>query len=141
VSSSEDLIAAQKSGYTSDGDTTALEVWNLSTPADRKSLKTMSWNTRPARVSLLGTLNFTSRETQKRLGYLDAQEIKEPTPRFDCLGDTEITVEVVCKACRLEFDQVFSMPPLGSYRSAVNLHSDINFRYGIATGFELMQLA
>ncbi|KAJ7851631.1 hypothetical protein B0H14DRAFT_3660427 [Mycena olivaceomarginata] len=119
VSSPEELSAGHKS-YTSDGDVTALEIWNLSTPENRKSLETMSWNARPARVSLLGTVNFTSREAQKRLGYLDAQEISAPTPRFDCLGDTEITVEVVCKACRLEFDQVFSMPPLG---------------------FELMQLA
>jgi hypothetical protein len=56
----------------------------------------MSWNTRPVRVSLkvLRTLNFTSRETQKRLGYLDVQEIKGPILRFDCLGDTEISVEV-----------------------------------------------
>lgn len=73
----------------------------------------MSWNTRPARISLLGTVSFTSRDTQNILGYLDAQEIKAPTPRFDCLGDTEITVEVACAACQLEFDQVFSMPPLG----------------------------
>ncbi|KAJ7625239.1 hypothetical protein DFH06DRAFT_1481296 [Mycena polygramma] len=68
----------------------------------------MSWK----RLSLLGTVNFTTRETQNWLGYLDGQEIKEPTPRFDCLGDTEITVELVCRSCRLEFDQVFSMPPL-----------------------------
>ncbi|KAF7364878.1 hypothetical protein MVEN_00358200 [Mycena venus] len=119
VSSSEELRAGRKS-YTSKGDVTALEIWNLSTPENHNSLQAMSWNTRPARVSLLGTVNFTSRETQNRLGDLDAQEIKAPTPRFDCLGDTEITVEVVCKVCRLEFEQVFSMPPLG---------------------FELMQLA
>ncbi|KAJ7160059.1 hypothetical protein C8R46DRAFT_361876 [Mycena filopes] len=119
VSASKDLIAGHKS-YTSEGDITAIEMWNLSTPADPKSLNNMSWNTRPERLSLLGTVNFTSRETQERLGYLDAQEIKAPTPRFDCLGDTEITVEVVCRECRLHFDQVFSMPPLG---------------------FELMQLA
>ncbi|KAJ6584053.1 hypothetical protein DFH09DRAFT_1308755 [Mycena vulgaris] len=119
VSPAEELIAGHKS-YMSDGDVTTIEIWNLSAPADQKSLKTMSWNTRPSRLSLLGTVNFTSRATQTRLGYLDAQELKAPTPRFDCLGDTEITVEVACTACRLEFDQVFSMPPLG---------------------FELMQLA
>ncbi|KAJ6504618.1 hypothetical protein C8R47DRAFT_1209894 [Mycena vitilis] len=113
VSSPEELIANNKTGHTWEGDVTSLEIWNLSTPAIRKSLKTMSWNTRPQRLSLLGTVNFTSRETQNRLGYLDGQELREPTPRFGCLGDTEITVEVVCKACRLKFDQVFSMPPLG----------------------------
>lgn len=114
VSSSEELLAGHKS-YTADGDVKAIQIWNLSVPADRNGLRTMSWNTRPARVSLLGTVNFTSRAAQSRLGYLDAQEIKAPTPRFDCLGDTEITVEVACTACRLEFDQVFSMPPLGSF--------------------------
>ncbi|KAJ6620034.1 hypothetical protein B0H10DRAFT_1114977 [Mycena sp. CBHHK59/15] len=112
VSSPERLIAGHKS-YTAEGDVTAIEIWNLSTPADPNSLKTMSWSTRPTRISLLGTVNFTSRETQSRLHYLDAQEIKAPTPRFDCLGDTQLTVEITCKACRLEFDQVFSMPPLG----------------------------
>ncbi|KAJ7707390.1 hypothetical protein B0H17DRAFT_1000468 [Mycena rosella] len=119
VSPAEELVAGHKS-YMSEGDVTAIEIWNVSAPADRKALKTMSWNTRPARISLLGTVNFTSRATQSRLGYLDAQELKAPTPRFDCLGDTEITVEVACAACRLEFEQIFSMPPLG---------------------FELMQLA
>ncbi|KAJ7486202.1 hypothetical protein B0H11DRAFT_2017345 [Mycena galericulata] len=120
VSSPEELMAGHKTGYTSEGDITAIEIWNLSAPADRNTLKTMSWNTRPERLSLLGTVNFTSRAAQNRLGCLDAQEIKAPTPRFDCLGDTEITVELACVGCRLEFDQVFSMPPLG---------------------FELMQLA
>ncbi|KAJ7137852.1 hypothetical protein C8R44DRAFT_728052 [Mycena epipterygia] len=114
VSPVEQLIEGHKS-YTAEGDVTAIEIWNVSTPPDRDALKTMSWNTRPARVSLLGTVNFTSRATQSRLGYLDALEIKAPTPRFGCLGDTELTVEVVCTACRLEFEQVFSMPPLGCF--------------------------
>jgi hypothetical protein len=113
VSSAEDLIAGNKS-YSAAGDVTALEIWNVSTPANPSSLKTMSWNTRPARIALLGTVNFTSRALQNRLHYLDAQELKDPTPRFDCLGDTEITVEVTCKECQLRFEQIFSMPPLGS---------------------------
>ncbi|KAJ7022734.1 hypothetical protein C8F04DRAFT_1310231, partial [Mycena alexandri] len=107
VSASKDLIAGHKS-YTSEGDITAIEMWNFLSALH----PTQSWNTRPERLSLLGTVNFISRETQARLGYLDAQEIKAPTPRFNCLGDTEITVEVVCKGCRLQFNQMFSMPPL-----------------------------
>ncbi|KAJ7123102.1 hypothetical protein C8R44DRAFT_621619, partial [Mycena epipterygia] len=114
VSPLEQLIAAHKS-YTSDGDVTAIQIWNVSAPTQRNALDTMSWNTRPERLSLLGTVNFTSRETQNRLAYLDAQELRAPTPRFNCLGHTEITVEVACTACRLEFDQIFSVPALGSY--------------------------
>ncbi|KAJ7780713.1 hypothetical protein DFH07DRAFT_875512 [Mycena maculata] len=118
VSPAADLTG--RKSYTWDGDVTAIQIWNLSAPADRNALKTLSWNTRPSRLSLLGTVNFTDRAVQNGLGHLDGQEIKAPTPRFDCLGDTEITVELTCTACRLEFQQVFSMPPLG---------------------FELMQLA
>ncbi|KAJ7701477.1 hypothetical protein B0H17DRAFT_924277 [Mycena rosella] len=101
VSAAEELIAGHKS-YTAEGDVTGIEIWNLGAPADRSALKTML-EYRARLVSLLGTVNFTSRATQSRLKYLDAQELKPPTPRFDCLGDREITVEVACAACRLEF--------------------------------------
>jgi hypothetical protein len=111
-------MAGNKS-YSSDGDLTAIEIWNLTAPADPDTLKTMSWNTRPKRVSLLGTVNFTSIETQRRDLELDGQELRAPTPRFHCLGNMQITVEVVCTTCRLEFDQVFSNPPLGSYIATV----------------------
>ncbi|KAJ7084135.1 hypothetical protein C8R44DRAFT_651625, partial [Mycena epipterygia] len=112
VSAAEDLIAGHKS-YSSEGNVAAIEIWNLTSPKDSKTLKSISWNTRPARVSLLGTVNFTSVETQRGVEDLDGQELRAPTPRFGCLGDTEITVEVACTACRLEFDQIFSDPPLG----------------------------
>jgi hypothetical protein len=112
VSSPTDLLSGHKS-YRAEGNVTGLEIWNVSAPTNRNALKSMSWNTRPARLSLLGTVDFTDQR-------LDAQELKPPTPRFPCLGDTEITVEVVCSACQIEFEQVFSMPPLGS-SSADNL--------------------
>ncbi|KAJ7217286.1 hypothetical protein GGX14DRAFT_561805 [Mycena pura] len=112
VSAAEDLIAAHKS-YSSEGNVTAIEIWNLTSPDDSKTLKSMSWNTRPARVSLLGTVNFTSVKTQRGVEDLIGQELRAPTPRFGCLGDTKITVEVACTACRLEFDQIFSTPALG----------------------------
>ncbi|KAJ7882328.1 hypothetical protein B0H13DRAFT_1452241, partial [Mycena leptocephala] len=111
VCAAEDLIAGHKS-YISEGNVTSIEIWKLTSPENSKTLKTISWNTRPTRVSLLGTVNFTSVETQRGVEDLDGQELRAPTPRFDCLGDTQITVEVACNACRLEFDQIFSDPPL-----------------------------
>ncbi|KAJ7122690.1 hypothetical protein C8R43DRAFT_933173 [Mycena crocata] len=112
VSPSAELVAGNKS-YTSEGDVTSIQIWNLTAPANRDMLKIMSWNTRPARLSLLGTVNFTSIEIQRRIVDLDGHELRPPAPRFDCLGVTEMTVEVVCTTCRLEFQQVFSDPALG----------------------------
>ncbi|KAJ7734438.1 hypothetical protein B0H16DRAFT_1207590, partial [Mycena metata] len=107
VSAAKDLIAAHKS-YSSEGDVTAIEIWNVTSPEEPTALQSISWNTRPARVSLLGTVNFTSRSVEDLTG----QELRAPTPRFGCLGYMEITVEVTSAACRLEFDQIFSSPPL-----------------------------
>ncbi|KAJ7838968.1 hypothetical protein B0H13DRAFT_1911517 [Mycena leptocephala] len=105
VCAAEDLIAGHKS-YISEGNVTSIEIWNLTSPENSKTLKTISWNTRQTRVTLLGTKHSAV------LRDLDGQELRAPTPRFDCLGDTQITVEVACNACRLEFDQIFSDPPL-----------------------------
>lgn len=112
VSSHSELIAGNKS-YMAEGDVTAIEIWNVSTPADRKSLKTMSWNTRPERLSIMGTVNFTSDDIQKQTQELDGQELKWPTPRFDCRGRVDLTVEITCGSCHLKFDQIFSDPALG----------------------------
>lgn len=112
VSPSKDLIAGHKS-YISEGNITSIEIWNLTAPEDRKKLKALSWNTRPVRVSLLGTVNFTGIDMQRGVWDLEGHELRAPTPRFECLGDTEITVEVACTACRLEFNQIFSNPALG----------------------------
>jgi len=112
VSPPDRLVAGGKS-YSAEGDVTAIEIWNVSAPADRRSLKSMSWNTRPQRLSLMGTVNFTSQLDQKRYRKLTGQQLKLPTPLFNCKGDVDLTVEVTCSACRLEFDQIFSDPPLG----------------------------
>ncbi|KAJ7642965.1 hypothetical protein DFH06DRAFT_1333754 [Mycena polygramma] len=120
VSAFDDLVTAGKTYYRSEGDVTAIQIWNLTTPTDRRTLKTMSWNTRPQRVSLLGTVNFTGVDIQRSTGELVGRELRDPTPRFYCNEDTQITVEIVCTTCSLEFEQVFSTPALG---------------------FELMQLA
>ncbi|KAJ7110909.1 hypothetical protein C8R44DRAFT_633545, partial [Mycena epipterygia] len=135
VSATQDLIEGNKS-YTSEGNLTTIEVWNLTIPANPKTLKAMTWNTRPARVSLLGTVNFTSVETQHSTWELDGQELRAPTPRLPCLGDTEIAVEIACATCRLKFNQVFSLPPLGTCPRPITAV----LRFISLTGFELIQL-
>lgn len=98
---------AQKS-YTLSGDVSAIEIWNVTNPNPNTRLRAISWNTRPERLSLLGTVNFTYDKP------MDGWQLKSPTPRFDC-PDGMYTIEVACKDCRLEFTQVFSMPALGRY--------------------------
>lgn len=61
----------------------------------------------------MGTVNFTSREIQSRINHLAGQELKLPTPLFDCSGEVYLTVEIACKSCRLQFDQIYTDPPLG----------------------------
>ncbi|KAJ7611060.1 hypothetical protein DFH06DRAFT_169895 [Mycena polygramma] len=112
VSAYDELLAAGKTYYRSEGDITSIEVWNL-TPRKIQTLKTLSWNTRPERVSLLGTVNFTTVDVQRKVLELDGQELRAPTPRFDCIGDLQLTIEIVCTTCSLQFEQVFSSPPLG----------------------------
>jgi hypothetical protein len=68
VSPVADLIAGNKS-YAVEGDVTAIEI--CTTPENRKTLKTMSWYTRPAHISLLGTVNFSSLERQRKHWQLD----------------------------------------------------------------------
>ncbi|KAF7299741.1 hypothetical protein HMN09_00980000 [Mycena chlorophos] len=117
VSPPERLLEGNKS-YKATGDVTAIEVWRLQdVSGSYLRANGVSWNTRPARLSLMGTVNFTNRVEQEHLHHLDGQELKAPTPRLPCSGVTEITVELAfadsCVGCRLEFQQVFSMPPLG----------------------------
>jgi hypothetical protein len=112
VSPHEELIASGKS-YAAEGDVTAVEIWNVSSRPDQQSLKAMSWNTRPERLSLMGTVNFTSPDVQDP--SLDGQELKWPTPLFDCSGVLELTVEIACMSCHLQFDQIFSNPALGPF--------------------------
>ncbi|KAJ6474135.1 hypothetical protein C8R45DRAFT_834891, partial [Mycena sanguinolenta] len=131
VSPSKDLVAGHKS-YISEGDVTSIQIWNVFAPEDRTALKSLSWNARPVREYLLGTVNFTSIDTQ---GRLEGQQLRAPTPRFNCFGDTEITVEVVCTACRLKFNQVSSDPALGQFIYLIVVLGLI-----LCSGFELIQL-
>lgn len=114
VSPFKRLVAANKS-LIAEGDVSTIEIWNVTSQTDPELLTTMSWNTRPDRLSLMGTVNFTSREIQNQIEVLAGQELKMPTPLFDCSGEVHLTVEIACKSCRLQFDQIFTDPPLGMY--------------------------
>jgi hypothetical protein len=109
VSASKQLVAGNKS-YIAEGDVTAIEIWNITPPTDPTM---MSWNTRPKRLSLMGTVNFTSREIQNQTPDLDGQELRSPTPLLNCRDEVDLTVEIACKSCRLQFDQIYTDPPLG----------------------------
>lgn len=139
VSPLKELVASNKS-YIAEGDITAIEVWNVTSPIDPQSLKTMSWNTRPKRLSLMGTVNFTDREVQNRIVDLTGKELKMPTPLFDCSNKMNLTVEIACKSCRLQFDQLFTDPPLGTY-SAFHWHVYESIDVMVYVGFEVIDLA
>jgi len=106
VPSPPELAASTKS-FVATGDISAIEVWNITGPPDHS----LSWNTRPHRVFLLGTVNFTAPEPGPWEGR-DGKEIRPPTPLFDCSGRTSVNVEVSCTSCTLQFEQLFSDPPL-----------------------------
>lgn len=103
------VLEAGGKNYTGSGELDNIEIWNVSSTSPR-SIKHISWNSRPQRVSLLGTVAFIPR----RSGYADGKELKPPTPLFECGGSNRLTVEIACRACQLEFRQVFSDPPLGN---------------------------
>ncbi|KAF7974607.1 hypothetical protein HWV62_11570, partial [Athelia sp. TMB] len=95
--------ALQQSGQSvfSSGDVTRVEVWNVTGPASGP-LSALSWSTRPRRVSQLGTANFTYQGNVGVHDAMDGHELKAP---FDCSGRFNLTVELACAGCRLEFEQ------------------------------------
>ncbi|KAH7918914.1 hypothetical protein BV22DRAFT_890949 [Leucogyrophana mollusca] len=109
VPNASKLLAGNKS-YVSEGDVSAIEIWKVSYNASQTEL---SWNTRPRRESLLGTVSFTPLpEVYDPEDERDGMELRPPTPLFECDGDSRIAIEVTCSDCRLNFEQVFSDPPL-----------------------------
>ena len=111
VPNAETLKAANKS-YTGSGDLDNIQVWRVATPANSKAL---SWNSRPERLALLGTLSFIH---QEKTGILqDGRELRSPTALVDCGGleEVQVTVEVVCESCNLELEQIFTNPGLGTF--------------------------
>ncbi|KAH7915144.1 hypothetical protein BJ138DRAFT_1142429 [Hygrophoropsis aurantiaca] len=107
VPSPEHLLNSTKS-YVAEGDVSAIEIWNVSYSAIPTE---MSWNTRPPRQALLGTVNFTA-----PIDYYDPDrdgiELRPPTPLFECGGEQRMAIEVACSDCKLNFEQIFSMPAL-----------------------------
>lgn len=92
-----DQLAAGNKSYTTEGDIMAIEIWNVSTPQDSASLKTLSWNTRPGRLSLLGTVNFTSHYAQSQVPALHGQELRWPTALFNCSDMVNMAVEITLR--------------------------------------------
>jgi hypothetical protein len=131
------LVEGNKS-YISEGNVSAIEIWNVTSRTDPQLLKSMSWNSRPKRQSLMGTVNFTSHEIQNRIDHLVGQELKMPTPLFDCSSEVYLTVEIACKSCRLQFDQIFTDPPLGTYYT---FHWREQADITVYLGFEVIELA
>lgn len=108
----EEGLAANKT-YTSSGSLTSIQVWNVTTPNPSRGIKSLSWNTRPKRIGLMGTVAFLpEKEKIEKFELEDGWELGAPT-RFPCTNGTIYTIEVACKGCTLEFDQIFSDPPLG----------------------------
>ncbi|KAG1850795.1 hypothetical protein DFJ58DRAFT_716748 [Suillus subalutaceus] len=106
----EDGLAANKS-YTSSGSITEIQIWNVTTPAE--GITSLSWNTRPRRIALMGTVAFLPEEEKiEQLGLEDGWQSQLAT-RFSCGKEASVvTVEVACDGCRIEFEQLFSVPPL-----------------------------
>jgi hypothetical protein len=114
ISPFEKLVEGNKS-YIAEGNVSAIEIWNVTSRTDPQLLKSMSWNSRPKGLSFVGTVNFTSHEIQSRIDHLAGQELKMPTPLFDCSSEVNLTVKIACKSCRLQLDRIFTDSPLGSY--------------------------
>ncbi|TFK55863.1 hypothetical protein OE88DRAFT_670840 [Heliocybe sulcata] len=100
VPTKAELEISNKS-YIASGDTGALEVWNVTYPGQ---LHGITWNTKPTRIGLLGRLNFTSERGP------EGAELRSPTPSFTC--QEQVTVEISCPTCHIEFLQEFSDPML-----------------------------
>ncbi|KAG1861281.1 hypothetical protein F4604DRAFT_1788292 [Suillus subluteus] len=109
VPTPEDGLAANKT-YTSSGSLTQIQIWNVTTPT--KSMKSLSWNSRPQRIALMGTVAFLSdKEKEELLDFEDGWQSLMPT-RFSCGEKMTVSIEVACEGCRLEFEQLFSSPAL-----------------------------
>ncbi|KAG1764514.1 hypothetical protein EDD22DRAFT_845810 [Suillus occidentalis] len=106
----EDGLAANKS-YTASGSITEIQIWNVTTPAE--GIMSLSWNTRPQQIALMGTVAILpEKEKIEQLGLEDGWQSQLAT-RFSCGKKASVvTIEVACDSCNIEFEQLFSIPPL-----------------------------
>ncbi|KAG0705814.1 hypothetical protein DFH29DRAFT_1029081 [Suillus ampliporus] len=110
VPTPEDGLAANKT-YISSGPLTEIQIWNVTTPVE--GMTSLSWNTRPQQIALMGTVAFLpEKEKIGQLHFEDGWQSQLPT-RFSCGKQATVSIEVACDSCRLEFEQIFSIPPLG----------------------------
>jgi hypothetical protein len=115
VPTPEDGRAANKT-YTSSGSLTQIQIWNVTTPIE--TMRNLSWNSRPQRIALMGTVAFLpEKEKIEQLELEDGWQSLMPT-RFSCGEKATVSIEVTCEGCRLEFEQLFSTPPLGECRQS-----------------------
>ncbi|KZT63842.1 hypothetical protein DAEQUDRAFT_679671 [Daedalea quercina L-15889] len=115
VPTPEDAAKGGKS-FTGSGDLYNIQVWNVSGP--QRKMESLSWNTRPERVALLGAVAWLpEKERTGKLGWEDGWQLKPQTPRFECEARKWLTFEVSCDNCTLEFEQLFSDPAMGEPRS------------------------
>jgi len=110
VPTPEDGLEGNKT-YTSSGSLTQIQIWNVTTPVE--PMESLSWNSRPERIALMGTVAFLpEKEKIEQLHLEDGWQSLAPT-RFSCGEKATVSIEVACQGCRLEFEQLFSIPPLG----------------------------
>ncbi|KAG1735315.1 uncharacterized protein EDB91DRAFT_1083769 [Suillus paluster] len=110
VPTPDDGLEANKT-YTSSGSLTEIQIWNVTTPVE--GMKRLSWNSRPQRIALMGTVAFLpEKEKIEQLHFEDGWQSQLPT-RFSCGKKATVSIEVACDSCKLEFEQIFSIPPLG----------------------------
>ncbi|KAG1761150.1 hypothetical protein EDD22DRAFT_954298 [Suillus occidentalis] len=77
----EDGLAANKP-YTSSGSITEIQIWNVTTPAE--GMRSPSWNMRPQRIALMGTMAFLpEKEKIEQLGLEDSWQSQLAT-QFSC---------------------------------------------------------
>jgi hypothetical protein len=110
-------LSPRKNDLETKGDVSEIEAWSIIAPHqhshhERRSpspadidYDSLSWNTRPVRGELLGTLDLTARPNST-------------TVEFVCPTDTDtLAVEFRCLrvACHVRFKQVHMVPKMGMY--------------------------
>ncbi|KAG1728484.1 uncharacterized protein EDB91DRAFT_1313711 [Suillus paluster] len=69
----EDGLVANKT-YTSSGTLTEIQIWNVTTPVEGTT--SLSWNTRPQRIALMGTITFLpEKEKIEQLHFEDGSAV------------------------------------------------------------------
>ncbi|KZT23566.1 hypothetical protein NEOLEDRAFT_537335 [Neolentinus lepideus HHB14362 ss-1] len=86
--------------YLSSSNSQAIQVWRLADTDSPLRPRTLSWRTKPARVTLMGTLNFAPGTSS----YL---------PWFSCKSNSLQAFEFSCPDCSVRFKQDHAAPLLG----------------------------